>query len=339
MYNDLADYSIMLNGDKAVTHTSSHYATSDFVGAAKKVILPPITGHLRLTENTLNTFNFQSMLSLTSATPSLTSASLAAELPLNSPKLLNAELAAPIFPDTAQKLISISSSPSTSFSVDSDESSGKKRRQRLGPSCDHCRARKVKCNADVVMLSRYFDPAELETEHKDDFTLTPCQKSQLCSGQEVRTDDKAVLVVSNNKLIRFMPCSSCSSKSLACCFSKGFTKEDVIHNKKKQCMRASVDDRKFSINKVTKRTQSPAPSEVNVGGLGHSSPVSCGVSVASSPEPASQSNFMYSPGVAGSTRKSSCTACRKRKIKCVPNSRSSKCMGCIKKDCLCSFEV
>lgn len=339
MYNDLADYSIMLNGDKAVTHMSSHYASSDFVGKARKIILPPITGPLRLTENTLNSLNFQSMVTLTSATPSLTSASLAAELPLNSPKLLNAELAAPIFPDATQKLISISSSPSTSFSIDSDETSGKKRRQRLGPSCDHCRARKVKCNADVVMLSRYFDPADLETEHKDDFTLTSSQKSKLCSGQEVHTDDKAVLVVSNNKLIRFMPCSSCSMKSLACCFSKGFTKEDVIHNKKKQCLRSPVEEKKFSISKVTKRAQSPASPDVKIGGSSHSSPLRISVPTPQSPDTASLSNFTYSPGVAGSTRKSSCTACRKRKIKCVPNSRSSKCMGCIKKDCLCSFEV
>lgn len=339
MYNDLAEYSIMLNGDKAVTHTSSHYATSDVVGKPKKIILPPITGHLRLTENTLNSFNFHSTLSLTSATPSLTSASLAAELPLNSPKLPNAELIAPIFPDAAQKLISISSSPSTSFSLDSDESSGKKRRQRLGPSCDHCRARKVKCNADVVMLSRYFDPSELETEHKDDFLLSPSQKRQLCSGEEVHTDDKAVLVVSNNKLIRFMPCSSCSSKNLTCCFTKGFTKEDVIHNKKKQSLRASVDERKFLITKSTKRVQSPIPCENKIRDSAFSSHNGDGLPVVSSPESAAHSNLTYSPGVAGSTRKSSCTACRKRKIKCVPNSHSPKCMGCIKKDCLCSFEV
>lgn len=331
MYSDLAEYSIMLNGEKAVTHTSSHYATQDFGNdKLEKITLPPITGFFRLTENTLKLFNFHSLVSLVSATPSLTSSSLAAELPLNSPRLLSSELHAPAIPEAAHKLISISSSSDEDTNV-------KKRRQRLGPSCDHCRARKVKCNADVVMLSRFFDVAELDADLQGEYTLTAEEKNKLSAGEEVRTADDAVLVVSNSKLIRFLPCSSCRAKSLSCCFSKGFTKEDVIHNKKRETWRGIVaGDKKLSPSKVNKKVA--LPSSVNAKLIG--TKLKGLVSEATAPtHDSSFSDAPSSPGAAGSTRKSSCSACRKRKIKCVLSSQTVKCMGCLKKDYLCSFEV
>ncbi|WPK25785.1 hypothetical protein PUMCH_003115 [Australozyma saopauloensis] len=331
MLSDLAEYSIMLNGEKAVTHTSSHYATSE--GKFEKVTLPPINGYFRLTENTLNLFNFHS-LALISATPSLTSSSLAAELPLNSPRLASSEMHAPSIPEAANRLITISSSPVFTGEHAEEDASGKKRRQRLGPSCDHCRSRKVKCNADVVLLSRYFVASELDLEFKDELVLTGEQKSQLCSGAEVRTANNSVLVVSNNKLIKFLPCSSCCTKSLNCCFSKGFTKEDVIHNKKRETWTSVAGDKKYNVNKVTKKAMSPKPCTLQL--TGSSVKASLGVST---PDTSFLSDSAYSPGAAGSTRKSSCNACRKRKIKCVLSSHSAKCMGCIKKDCLCSFEL
>lgn len=335
MYADLAEYSIMLNGEKAITHTSSHYATQEFGNdKLEKITLPPITGLFRLTENTLKLFNFHSLVSLVSATPSLTSSSLAAELPLNSPRLTSSELHAPPLPEAAQKLTSMSS---CAPELTEEDSNVKKRRQRLGPSCDHCRARKVKCNADVMMLSRFFDVAELDSELQGEYTLSAEEKNKLSSGEEVNTSDNAVLVVSNNKLIRFLPCSSCRTKNLSCCFSKGFTKEDVIHNKKKETWRGVVaGDKKLSPTKVNKKAALPASVNAKLVGA----KLKGLVAGDTTPSPTHSSlEISSSPGAAGSTRKSSCSACRKRKIKCVLNSQTEKCMGCTKKDYLCSFEV
>ncbi|RKP32407.1 hypothetical protein METBISCDRAFT_21395 [Metschnikowia bicuspidata] len=332
MYSDLAEYSIMMNGEKAVTHIPSHYATQEFHGKSERVTLPPISGFFSLTEHTLKLLNFQSLVGLVSATPSLTSSSLAEELLLNSPSLNNSEMFAPSIPEAAHSLISMASSPvCTPEAAETEEASGKKRRQRLGPSCDHCRARKVKCNADVVMLSRFFDPAELGAQLKDEYFLTAEQKVQLSSGAEVHITHNHVLVVSNQKLIRFLPCSSCRTKSFTCCFSKGFTKEDVIHSKKRETSHGSAGDKTQNINRVAKKLSFPAPTNMRVAGGEMRLPVLMAN--------ASFSEVTFSPSGAGIIRKSSCTVCRKRKIKCVLSSHLTKCMGCIKKDCLCSFEL
>lgn len=41
------------------------------------------------------------------------------------------------------------------------------------------------------------------------------------------------LLHNNNKYIHFKPCRSCIGKKIDCCFSLGFTKEDILSNKKK----------------------------------------------------------------------------------------------------------
>lgn len=336
MYSDLAEYSIMLNGEKAVAHTSSHYPLSGYSGKSTKITLPPILDYLRLTEKTLNLFNIHSLLEHVNAAPSLTSSLLATELPLSSPSLLSSEINSLSLPEAAQRLVSLSISPApyTTLATESEEIRRKKRRQKVGPSCDHCRTRKVKCNADVIMLSRSFDVAELDSDFKDEFTLSAKEKDQLCSGSEVRTACAAVLVVSKGRLMRFLPCSSCSAKNLSCCFSKGFTKEDVIHNKKRQSLRSHVtSDNKQSFI-VSEESNSDSSRLRLVSHVANST-----VSSFSTPDTSLRSDSIGSLGAAGSTRKSSCSACRQRKIKCVLSSLSIKCMACIKKDYLCSFEV
>lgn len=157
----------------------------------------------------------------------------------------------------------------------------------------------MKCNAEVVLLTREF------AAHAEDIEeyagLLALQKQEVALGSAV-TVSGHTLCVSNGKLIKFKACLSCAGKALGCCFSKGFTKEDIVHSKRAGPADAAVVvERKSSPVKVVKKRVT----EVGVSG----------------------------------TRKSSCAACRKRKVKCVMHSRLNKCVGCVKKDSTCSFEV
>ncbi|QEL61880.1 hypothetical protein CJJ09_004039 [Candidozyma auris] len=156
---------------------------------------------------------------------------------------------------------------------------------------------KVKCNADVVLLSRNVD--DEEPEEVD--SLSPEQKKKLFDGALVAISGNFNLVVSNGKLVKFKPCSSCATRELECCFSKGFTKEDIVHSKR--C--------------------------TSLGGVG------LGSSAAAGAKEALKKVKKRSEAV--SARKSSCVACRRRKVKCVMNSRLGKCVGCVKKESECSF--
>lgn len=282
--NDLLSYLIMLNGDKAVSHNYSHYAPLSISKSSTKITLPPITSYVSLTENNLHSLQNAyypnensnagvSDLNKDSSAPSLTSDSsrlfssnsVSRQLPLSSP-----------------------SPRHLSFGEDNNEYT-KKRRQRLGPSCDSCRSRKVKCNAEVLLITRQFSH---DQDLEETAGLSSKSLQMLKEGEIIESGDYR-LIVSNNKLIKFKPCLSCATKKLDCCFSKGFTKEDIVHTK-----RSGDDDvcekRQVSPTKVTKK-------KVELAGA----------------------------------RKSSCNACRKRKVKCVMNSKLSKCIGCLKKGGLC----
>ncbi|PSK39307.1 hypothetical protein C7M61_001915 [Candidozyma pseudohaemuli] len=285
--NDLLSYSIMRNGDRAVTHLCSHYAPAVQYHDAARVALPPIASVNGLTEDNLVSHNnfttHRSLLGLQSYQYSQNVATYRSALELSqggSPRL---ESSSPV-------------SGSSSPQLASSDLSEKKRRQRLGPSCDSCRARKVKCNAEVVLLSRNVDEEEAEEMTGLDETA----RSKLLSGDAIPLGESFSLVVSNGKLVKFRPCSSCATRELECCFSKGFTKEDIVHSKRSSLLSA-------------------------VGS----------VSVLSSPK--APSKIKKRLEVAASARKSSCAACRKRKVKCVMNVKLNKCVGCVKKDSECSF--
>lgn len=295
--SDLLSYSIMLNGDKAVSHFNPHYARFN-PSKLEYHPLPPITS-FHLTENNLQLFNSHLHKSLECKTPSLTSLSLALalELPLSSPRPYTQELFS-----AAQGAVNPS--------LNGEQNGQRKRRQRLGPSCDKCRARKVKCDAEVILLSREFEKesSDNSTDIIDEYLdLNAEQKAQLFSGASVPLALKWVLVLSNQKLIKFKPCMSCAGKELTCVFSKGFTKEDILQNKR------------------------------NVLGIGLMLPLS-DKRVGANPKVfKSLATGLTSTGSAkAGLRKSSCAACRKRKVKCVMD-RTSKCGGCTKKDIVCSF--
>ncbi|KAM9892176.1 hypothetical protein OXX79_010199 [Metschnikowia pulcherrima] len=309
--NDLLSYSIMQNGEKAVAHALPHYAPLANT-KLQAVSLPPITSYVSLTENNLNSFNsYLHRESIGGSTPpSLTSSSSASESPLASPRMANISLSS-----SHKAEISHASAHSNSVSGASPQ---RKRRQRLGPSCDSCRARKVKCNADVVMISRNFTGeaehvTQGEIEDIDEYTsLSPAQKEHVLKGEPVHIESNYVLVLSNRKLIKYKPCMSCAGKGFACCFSNGFTKEDIVHSKRHgDSSTLSADRIATGPQKVSKKPLSESVSFSVQGSL--------------------------------STRKSSCGACRKRKVKCIVNAANAanaangKCVGCTKKDIMCTF--
>lgn len=311
MSSDLLSYSIMMNGEKAVSYAAPHYAPLA-VGKPEKITLPPISAYVGLTERNLNSLN---LLTSSVSSPPLLTSLLALELPLLLPRMAAHDLYKLSY---GNRNVSVSST-TTSDRVSSESGattpsiasaavapasseSPKKRRQRLGPSCDNCRARKVKCNAEVMMLSRHFAQNECDSEsYAEEFaSLLPEHKLTILSGELVTVGDYT-LVLSNNKLIKYKSCLSCAGKALGCCFSKGFTKEDIVYSKRSGPEAVPlVVERKAAAVKVVKKRSAES---------------------------------------SGSTRKSSCTACRKRKVKCVMHTRLNKCIGCMKKDSTCSFEV
>lgn len=285
--NDLLSYSIMRNGDRAVTHLCSHYAPTVQFHDCARVALPPIAAVNGLTEDNLVSHNNfttnRSLLGLQSYQYLQNASTYRLALELSQGSSPRLEALSPV-------------SDASSPQLESSDLSEKKRRQRLGPSCDSCRARKVKCNAEVVLLSRSID----EEEAEEMAGLDEAARSKLLGGEAVSLGDGFSLVVSNGKLVKFRPCSSCSTRELDCCFSKGFTKEDIMHSKRSSLLSAvgsiSVNSSPKAPAKIKKRLE-----------------------------------------VAASARKSSCAACRKRKVKCVMNVKLNKCVGCVKKDLECSF--
>lgn len=118
-----------------------------------------------------------------------------------------------------------------------------KRRQRLGPSCDCCRKRKVKCDANIFVLLNNL----LSFDYSNQFSAS--QWSDLCQGQQIIIDSY-IYLVSFNKLIKFKSCSSCNLKNLSCVFSKGFTKDDLIKKKK---VIAPIEDKNIAATKIVKK--------------------------------------------------------------------------------------
>lgn len=309
----------MHRGDKAVLPPAFTLPPLSFAGrrADLHVILPPISSY-KLTEN-----NLSSLAAATSAythvrAPKLGSVS---SLVNASNHLLQAAIVKPLTPPSLALLTSLAPSSEASLSPASSPSlasaslelalfATKRRRQRLGPSCDLCRSRKVKCNADIVVLSRYSGPDDVAV-----YSLAPQHLDDLAAGKPVQVDAEYYLIVANTKLIKFKACESCCLKGLPCCFSKGFTKEDIMLNKKVGGAGAA-----FAMPKRPLETL-PAPGKVTK--KRPSSPVAA--------------RPVLPETHAANLRKSSCVSCRKRKVKCVFNQELNKCDGCAKKDHTCTF--
>lgn len=119
---------------------------------------------------------------------------------------------------------------------DNDETPAKPKRQRVGPSCDLCRSKKIKCDAHVEIMELDVDCVKLKlskkSEIQDKTTINKYLKSS-----ELHEDFK--LVYSNNKIIKFKSCSYCIAKGKPCVYKRGYTKDDILrynmaHNIKKK---------------------------------------------------------------------------------------------------------
>ncbi|KAK6463800.1 hypothetical protein DFJ63DRAFT_335315 [Scheffersomyces coipomensis] len=170
--------------------------------------------------------------------PSLTSASSVGSLsPVSSPSMTSASLTSKI----------------TKSHSNTSNSSTNKRRQRLGPSCDSCRLRKVKCNAEIIILAKSMEDIN-QNQLIYQYNLSSVELERLLNQSQVITkvdqvdnNEEIHLLISNSKLIKYKFCNSCNSKGLNCCFSKGFTKEDIMVNNKKSNTNANIS----SSNNVT----------------------------------------------------------------------------------------
>lgn len=202
--NDLLSYSIMNGGNKLNPLSLPPLylpSINSLPPSNEKVVLPSISSLNRLTESNLINYGSHDHENYKyNDTPS----------PSNS------------IERQGSNSNSIISSPK------SDDLMQSKRRQRLGPSCDSCRVRKVKCNAEIIMLSNDYKNFNLK-----EFELTPQQVDDLINYKSISLGDMTWnLILSNEKLIKFKSCNSCHAKHLDCKFSKGFTKEDILVNKK-----------------------------------------------------------------------------------------------------------
>lgn len=312
----------MHQGDKAVLPPAFTLPPLSFAGrrADLHVILPPISSY-KLTENNLSSLSASTGSYTHVHAPKLGSVS---SLVNASNHLLQAAAVKPLTPPSLALSISLAPSSEASVSPASSPTMGaasldpallatKRRRQRLGPSCDLCRSRKVKCNADIVVLSKYSGPEDVAV-----YSLTAQNLDDLAAGQPVLVDPEYYLIVANTKLIKFKACESCCLKGLPCCFSKGFTKEDIMLNKK-------VGGAGAALVAAPKRRleTSPVPAPGKITKKRPASPVA--------------SRPVLPDAHATNLRKSSCVSCRKRKVKCVFNQELNKCDGCAKKDHTCTF--
>ncbi|SCU80716.1 LAMI_0B03488g1_1 [Lachancea mirantina] len=120
---------------------------------------------------------------------------------------------------------------------------GRSKRQRSGPSCDACRAKKIKCDASVDVIAQ--DEALVHVAGDSLHTeLTQEQISALpqrIAAQVPRDLTSVTLVKHIDKLVAFYACTSCrkrqaadaethaelASADCACQFSKGYTRMDI----------------------------------------------------------------------------------------------------------------
>ncbi|ODQ80333.1 hypothetical protein BABINDRAFT_7774 [Babjeviella inositovora NRRL Y-12698] len=107
----------------------------------------------------------------------------------------------------------------------------KSRRQRLGPSCDSCRLRKVKCNAEITVLS-HEELLVLTQQAPSLFQRAPPSsedKYQVMGGFPGAVGFLLIQVFSSteNKFIKFKSCKACSNKKIDCLFSHGYVKTET----------------------------------------------------------------------------------------------------------------
>lgn len=147
-------------------------------------------------------------------------------------------------PSSALSMTRGRSSPRASASGPSSNSSSK--RQRVGPSCDSCRLKKIKCDAHMEII---LQDARVLSQISDRLhqVITKDQVLQMDLKVDLSTIPvDSVLVKHIDKIVMFKPCTSCNKRRASldgsqgpldgkngnvtgggCVFSKGFTRADI----------------------------------------------------------------------------------------------------------------
>lgn len=165
---------------------------------------------------------------LSSPPPSLTSrsSSVSSFSTPNTPELIHKEhpqsKSSPIIKSKSIKSSSTTSTSTSTSGCNSSNSIQPKRRQRLGPSCDSCRLRKVKCDAEIQIISS----SELNENYSH------LNLSDLSNGiiQEINLqNDGYVLLFNDEKFIKFKSCKHCRCKlNVSCSFKNGYFKKKRV---------------------------------------------------------------------------------------------------------------
>ncbi|GMM28412.1 Sut2 protein [Martiniozyma asiatica (nom. inval.)] len=225
------------------------------------------------------------------------------------------------------------------------------KRQRSGPSCDCCRARKIKCDSEIFIMSELgaqnskenIIPKDINSHiaHCEFVSMNPVSGYQY---YKIIKDGEHSL---NTKLttfsfLQFKPCSACSAKNLKCCFSKGFTRNDIIRFNKHerlanaQYQKNSNDSLILSSVNESSSSSLPTPSPTPAININSQPVVVNGIPIPNAITASSVLNGEYDERK--SNKKTSCKTCRVKKIKCVKLEGSQVCVHCIKKAQGCVFE-
>ena len=111
----------------------------------------------------------------------------------------------------------------------------------MGPSCDSCRVRKVKCDAEIQVINEDAITTEYSFVSSSEIDEIKSGKRVLLSSGSLLTSNnsnnnakptKIELIFSHGKFIKFKSCQNCTCKlNVDCCFKNGYTKEDILLNK------------------------------------------------------------------------------------------------------------
>lgn len=296
------------NGNHAVLHPPS--STLHQFAAHGRAIIPLPTSlvkapHFQLTEKNLGSNNYYSGI----PSPPKSISSVGTASPVSLPSLHRQPSHLNLYEPTST---SQQPQPQSQYFQEQVEPE-KKRRQRAGPSCDSCRQRKVKCNAEIQVLTSNADEFRACF---DRFGLPEADFATLLDGTAVTLSPLEQLTIQNCKLVRFTSCKSCESKQIDCHFSKGFTKEDIMVMAK----------RPTTMCKVVKPSTASQPFAATA------------IAAACIPVKLMRKPAEKRPREGGRSRKLSCTLCRQSKVKCVSAEGSGKCEVCLKKKKTCSFD-
>ncbi|GMG22310.1 unnamed protein product [Ambrosiozyma monospora] len=160
------------------------------------------------------------------------------------------------------------------------------KRQRSGPSCDCCRSRKIKCDSEITIISQLPNMyLNLTSEESGSDASVDVSSSKIAHCKFISRDgdyqyfkivkDEVASASSSSALnsaaaaklgsfdyLKFKPCSACNGKNLQCCFSKGFTRNDIIKFNKSEKLHRALSPPIGSNTNVNPHNQSPQQTQL-----------------------------------------------------------------------------